>query len=215
GAVKVTPAHDFNDFEVGRRHELRQVNIFDADAKLKLKANEAFLQGVPASPELDETLALDRLDRFEARKRIVARLEAAGLLEKVEPHVHVVPHGDRSGAVTEPFLTDQWYVDAKTLAQEAIRAVRGDRTVFVPKQWEATYFNWMDNIQPWCISRQLWWGHQIPAWYGWALDGEQLSIAKTKIFVAETEAQALAQARDYYKRDVVIVASLDDSFGSG
>jgi len=192
GAVKVTPAHDFNDFEVGRRHNLPLVNIFDAEAKLKLKGNEAFLAGVPASSELEETVKLEGLDRFEARKRIVARMEAAGLVERIEPQVHVVPHGDRSAAVTEPFLTDQWYVDGKTLAQEAIRAVRDGRTVFVPKQWEATYFNWMENIQPWCISRQLWWGHQIPAWYG--PDG--------KAFVQINEAEARAEAQAHYGRPV-------------
>jgi valyl-tRNA synthetase len=194
GAVKVTPAHDFNDFEVGKRHDLPLVNIFDAEARLKLRDDETFLQGVPASSELKETLALDGVDRFEARKRIVARMEAAGLVERIEPHVHVVPHGDRSGAVIEPFLTDQWYVDAKTLAQEAIRAVRDGRATFVPRQWEATYFNWMENIQPWCISRQLWWGHQIPAWYG--PDG--------KVFVAASEPEALAQAETHYARPVAL-----------
>ena len=121
---------------------------------------------VPASAELDETLAYHGLDRFAARKKIVERMEAAGLLAKIEPHTHTVPHGDRSGVVIEPYLTDQWYVDAKTLPQPAIAAVRDGRTVFVPRNWETTYFNWMENIQPWCISRQLWWGHQIPAWYG-------------------------------------------------
>jgi valyl-tRNA synthetase len=194
GAVKITPAHDFNDFEVGRRHDLPLVNILDAEAKLELKGNEAFLESVPASAALDETLTLDGLDRFEARKRIVARMEAEGLIEKIEPHLHVVPHGDRSGAVTEPFLTDQWYVDAKTLAQEAIRAVRDGRTIFVPKQWEATYFNWMENIQPWCISRQLWWGHQIPAWYG----------PDRKVFVATSEAEAQAQAKAHYGQPVAL-----------
>ncbi len=117
---------------------------------------------MPPSAELDETLALHGLDRFAARKAIVERLEAAGLLDKIEPHTHMVPHGDRSGVVIEPFLTDQWYVDAKTLAQPALAAVRDGRTAFVPKNWEKTYFDWMENIQPWCISRQLWWGHQIP-----------------------------------------------------
>ena len=111
-------------------------------------------------------MQLHGVDRFAARKQIVERLEAAGLLDKIEPHTHMVPHGDRSGVVIEPFLTDQWYVDAKTLAQPAIAAVREGRTAFVPKNWEKTYFDWMENIQPWCISRQLWWGHQIPAWYG-------------------------------------------------
>jgi valyl-tRNA synthetase len=191
GAVKITPAHDFNDFEVGRRHDLPLVNVLDAQAHLKLAGNEAFLRDVPGSPELDQTLAYDGLDRFVARKEIVRRLEGAGLLAKAEPHTHTVPHGDRSAVVIEPFLTDQWYVDAKTLAAPAIAAVRGARTVFVPRNWEATYFNWMENIQPWCISRQLWWGHQIPAWYG--PDG--------KVFVAESEAEALNQAIAHYAAD--------------
>ena len=106
------------------------------------------------------------LDRFEARKRVVADLEALDLVEKIEPHVNKVPHGDRSDAVIEPWLTDQWYVNAAELAKEAIKAVEEGRTKFVPQNWEKTYFEWMRNIQPWCISRQLWWGHQIPAWYG-------------------------------------------------
>jgi valyl-tRNA synthetase len=188
GAVKITPAHDFNDFEVGRRHDLPLVNVLDIEGRLDLRDNAAFLHGVPSSAELDETLSLHGLDRFAARKRIVEHLEAHGLLEKIEPTTHVVPHGDRSGAVLEPFLTDQWYVDAKTLAQPAIAAVREQKTVFVPPQWQATFFNWMENIQPWCISRQIWWGHQIPAWYG--PDG--------KIFVAETEDDAVADALAHY-----------------
>jgi valyl-tRNA synthetase len=188
GAVKITPAHDFNDFEVGRRHNLPLINVLDVEGHLDLKDNTAFLDSVPPSPELDETLALHGFDRFAARKKIVERLEAAGLIDKIEPTSHVVPHGDRSGAVLEPFLTDQWYVDAKTLAQPAIKAVRERKTVFVPAQWEATFFNWMDNIQPWCISRQIWWGHQIPAWYG--PDG--------KIFVAESEDDAVADALAHY-----------------
>jgi valyl-tRNA synthetase len=188
GAVKITPAHDFNDFEVGRRHDLPLINIFDAEAHLDLKDNAAFLKDVPPSAELDQTLAEHGFDRFVVRKKIVERMEAAGLIEKIEPTTHVVPHGDRSGAVLEPFLTDQWYVDAKTLAQDAIVAVRERKTVFVPGQWEATFFNWMENIQPWCISRQIWWGHQIPAWYG--PDG--------KIFVAETEDDAVADALAHY-----------------
>ncbi len=158
GAVKITPAHDFNDFEVGKRHGLAQINIFNVEAKLALKSD--FLAGVPSSSELDETLTLDELDRFAARKKIVERLEAAGILEKIEPHSHVVPHGDRSNVVIEPYLTDQWYVNAHELAKPAIKAVREDKTKFIPKNWENTYFNWMENIQPWCISRQLWWGHQ-------------------------------------------------------
>jgi valyl-tRNA synthetase len=188
GAVKITPAHDFNDFEVGKRHNLPLINVLDVEGHLDLKDNAPFLDGVPASAELDETLALHGFDRFAARKKIVERLEAANLLDKIEPTAHVVPHGDRSGAVLEPFLTDQWYVDAKTLAQPAIKAVRERKTVFVPAQWEATFFNWMDNIQPWCISRQIWWGHQIPAWYG--PDG--------KIFVAESADEAVADALAHY-----------------
>jgi valyl-tRNA synthetase len=188
GAVKITPAHDFNDFEVGKRHHLAMINVLDIEAQLDLDGNIEFLEGVPASAELDETLAMHGLDRFEARKKIVARLEAAGLMDKIEPNTHMVPHGDRSGAVIEPFLTDQWYVDAKTLAKPAIAAVRDGRTAFVPKNWEKTYFEWMENIQPWCISRQLWWGHQIPAWYG--PDG--------KVFVAETEEEAVSRALAYY-----------------
>jgi valyl-tRNA synthetase len=188
GAVKITPAHDFNDFEVGRRHNLPLVNIFDKEAALDLKGNTDFLSGVPSSADLEATLSLHGFDRFAARKKIVERLEAAGQIDRVEPTNHVVPHGDRSGAVLEPFLTDQWYVDAKTLAEPAIEAVRGRKTAFVPAQWEATYFNWMENIQPWCISRQIWWGHQIPAWYG--PDG--------KIFVAENEDDAVADALAHY-----------------
>jgi valyl-tRNA synthetase len=172
GAVKITPAHDFNDFEVGRRHNLPLINIFDAQARLN--------ENVPGKYR--------GLDRFEARKRIAADMEALGLLEKVEPHVHAVPHAQRGGAVIEPWLTEQWYVDAKTLAGPAIEAVEQGRTRFVPKNWEKTYFEWMRNIQPWCISRQLWWGHQIPAWYG--PDGQ--------VFVAESEEDAYAQARAHY-----------------
>jgi valyl-tRNA synthetase len=176
GAVKITPAHDFNDFEVGRRHGLALINIFDAYARLNDNAPEKY-RG---------------LDRFEARKRIVADLEALGLVDKIERHTHVVPHGDRSGAPLEPRLTDQWYVDSKTLAQPAIAAVESGKTEFVPKNWEKTYFEWMRNIQPWCISRQLWWGHQIPAWYG--PDG--------KIIVAHNEAEAKADALEYSGKDV-------------
>src|SRR5258707_2587284 len=188
GAVKITPAHDFNDFEVGRRHRLPMVNVLDVEGKLDLDGNTAFLEDVPASLELDETLTLHGVDRFAARKKIVERLEALGLLVKIEPHTHMVPHGDRSGVVIEPFLTDQWYVNARALAVRAMAAVREGRTVFVPKNWEKPYSDWMENIQPWCISRQLWWGHQIPAWYG--PDG--------KVFVAETEDEAVSRALGYY-----------------
>jgi len=188
GAVKITPAHDFNDFEVGKRHGLAQINVLTIEARLHLNDNADFLAGLPSSAELDETLKLDGLDRFAARKAIVARLEETGLLAKIEPHSHVVPHGDRSNVVIEPFLTDQWYVNAKELAKPAIAAVREGKTTFIPKNWEKTYFEWMENIQPWCISRQLWWGHQIPAWYG--PDGQA--------FVALNEAEAQAQADAHY-----------------
>jgi len=186
GAVKITPAHDFNDFEVGRRHDLRRISILTAEAAITLRDNEEFLAGVGAVPEA--TLALDGLDRFEARKRVVAMMEEGGYLAKVEPHRHMVPHGDRGGVPIEPFLTDQWYVDAATLARPAIAAVREGRTRFVPESWEKTYFQWMENIQPWCVSRQLWWGHQIPAWYG--PDGH--------VFVEKDEETALEAAIQHY-----------------
>ncbi len=150
GCVKVTPAHDFNDYEVGRRHGLPMINVLTADARIG--------DGAPAR--------YHGLDRFEARRRIVAELEAAGLLEKVEPHRHTVPRGDRSGAALEPWLTDQWYVRIAPLAGRAIRAVEDGDIRFVPANWDRTYFEWMRNIKDWCISRQLWWGHRIPAWYG-------------------------------------------------
>ncbi len=152
------------------------------------------------------------LDRFVARKQIVERLEGQGLVEKIEPNTHVVPHGDRSNVVIEPFLTDQWYVNAKTLAQPAIEAVREGKTKFIPKNWEKTYFDWMENIQPWCISRQLWWGHQIPAWYGPARMDQRLDVNERRgidgqeIFVGETRQMRLAEAETYYGRDVQIVA---------
>ncbi|MFQ5974004.1 MAG: valine--tRNA ligase, partial [Alphaproteobacteria bacterium] len=175
GAVKITPAHDFADFEIGKRHGLELVNIFDRDARVNDNAPEPY-RG---------------LDRLEARKRVLADLEAQGLLEKVERHLHVMPYGDRSNVVIEPWLTDQWYVDAARLAGPAIEAVEAGRTRFVPESWAKTYFEWLRNIQPWCISRQLWWGHQIPAWYG--PDG--------RVFVAMTEAEAKAEARGHYGRD--------------
>ncbi|HXF87890.1 MAG TPA: valine--tRNA ligase [Xanthobacteraceae bacterium] len=199
GAVKITPAHDFNDFEVGKRHGLPQINILSIEAALALQGNAAFLSGVSTSAELEETLKLHGVDRFRARKIIVERLEGAGFLAKTEQITHTVPHGDRSGQVIEPYLTDQWYVDAKKLAQAAILAVREGRTSFVPKNWEKTYFDWMENIQPWCISRQLWWGHQIPAWYG--PDG--------KLFVALTEGEALAAAKLHYGKDVALTRDED------
>ncbi|MFI4988769.1 MAG: class I tRNA ligase family protein, partial [Alphaproteobacteria bacterium] len=149
-AVKITPAHDFNDFEVGRRHGFALINIFDRDARLN-----------------DEVPAPYRgLSRERARDKVVAALEALGLVDKVEDRAVMLPYGDRSGVVIEPWLTDQWYVDAKTLAAPAIEAVKSGRTRIMPRQWEAVYFEWMNNIQPWCVSRQIWWGHQVPAWYG-------------------------------------------------
>jgi valyl-tRNA synthetase len=192
GAVKITPAHDFNDFEVGKRHKLDVINIYTPDARINDNGPEAY-RG---------------LDRFEARKRIVADLEEQGLLVKTEPHLHQVPHGDRSGVPIEPYLTEQWYVDAKTLAKPAIEAVEQGRTEFVPKNWDKTYFHWMNNIEPWCISRQLWWGHQVPAWYG----------PDQKVFVAETEDEAKAEARAHYGKDVPLTRDsdvLDTWFSSG
>ncbi|MDK4713896.1 valine--tRNA ligase [Rhizobium sp. CNPSo 4039] len=189
GAVKITPAHDFNDFEVGKRAGLRAINVMDVDASITIKDNEDFLQ------DLDHPAALhgawDELegkDRFEARKIIVRIFEEAGLLDKIEPHTHAVPHGDRGGVPIEPRLTEQWFVDNKTLGQPALESVREGRTKFVPRNWENTYFNWLENIEPWCISRQLWWGHQIPAWYG--PDGQ--------VFVEKTEEEALQAAIQHY-----------------
>jgi valyl-tRNA synthetase len=185
GAVKITPAHDFNDFEVGARHNLPLINILDAEARVILRENEAFLEGVIENDDLSDTLeSLNGLSREDARKAVIAAMEAQGLIETIEAHEHQVPHGDRSGVVIEPWLTDQWYVDAKTLAGPALAAVRSGETSFVPKNWEKTFFDWLENIQPWCISRQLWWGHQIPAWYSpWGA-----------VYVAETEEEALADA---------------------
>ena len=176
GCVKITPGHDFNDYEVGRRHNLPLINIFTADAAL----NDA----VP--------VPYRGLDRFAARERVVADLEAAWLLEKTEPHTLPVPRGDRSGAVLEPWLTDQWYVKMAPLAGPAIRAVEDGQIRFVPEQWAKTYFQWMRNIQDWCISRQLWWGHRIPAWYD----------SHGEVYVARSEHDARAAARARHGRDV-------------
>jgi valyl-tRNA synthetase len=192
GAVKITPAHDFNDFEVGRRHGLPMINIFDETARLNDNAPAKY-RG---------------LDRFEARNRVIEDMEALRLLDKVEDTRHTVPYGDRSGAVVEPWLTDQWYVDAATLAEPAIKAVEEGRIRFVPKYWESTYFEWLRNIEPWCISRQLWWGHQIPAWYG--PDGE--------IFVALSEEEARRAAKERYGKETELKRDpdvLDTWFSSG
>ncbi len=199
GAVKITPAHDFNDFEVGKRHGLPMISILDFEGRAALKDNADFLAGTQPSADLDAALALDGQDRFVVRKRIVDMLEERGFLEKIEDHPHTVPHGDRSGVPIEPMLTDQWYVDARTLAQPAIASVREGRTVFVPKAWEKTYYDWMENIQPWCVSRQLWWGHQIPAWYG--PDGT--------VFVEKSAAEAAAAAERHYGRAVELTRDED------
>ena len=176
GAVKITPAHDFNDFEVGKRHDLEMINILDREARINENAPEAY-RG---------------LDRFEARERIVADMEALDLLVEIEEHTHMVPFGDRGGVPIEPWLTEQWYADAATLAAPAIKAVEEGKTKFVPENWNKTYYEWMRNIQPWCISRQLWWGHQIPAWYG----------PDREIFVAHDEDAARVKARAHYGKDV-------------
>lgn len=192
GAVKITPAHDFNDFQVGKRHGLEAINILDAYGKINENAPEEFRGH----------------DRFIVRKMIVEQFEALELLRGIEKTRHQVPHGDRSGVVIEPWLTDQWYVDAETLAKPAIEAVETGKTVFSPKNWEKTYFEWMRNIQPWCISRQLWWGHRIPAWYG--PDGT--------IFVEETEEAAQAKATEHYGQATPLQQDedvLDTWFSSG
>ena len=183
GAVKMTPAHDFHDFEVGKRHNLKLVNVLDGNAKLNDNVPEAY-RG---------------LDRFDAREKVIAEMESLGLLEKVEENLMTIPYGDRSGVVIEPWLMDQWFVDAERLAGPAITAVEQGRTKFVPKQWENTYYEWMRNIQPWCISRQIWWGHQIPAWFG----------PEGDIFVAETEEEAQAEANEAYGETVEIIRDPD------
>jgi valyl-tRNA synthetase len=177
GAVKITPAHDFNDFAVGQRHALPMPSVLDREARITLAEIDD-----PALP--DFTRALAGLDRFEARKRIVAELERLDLVEKIAPHRHAVPHGDRSGVPVEPLLTTQWFCNAAALAGPALLAVESGETVFVPKQWENTFFSWLRDIEPWCISRQLWWGHRIPAWYD----------EQGRVYVARTEAEAVAQA---------------------
>ena len=163
GAVKITPAHDFNDWEVGQRAGLAAINVMDTRARIALKDNAAF--GEDAHPA-DELADLDGLDRYEARELIVTLAQEQGWLDGIDEEVHTVPHGDRSKVAIEPFLTDQWYVDAAKLAGPALEAVRDGRTRILPESQEKTYYHWLENIEPWCISRQLWWGHQIPVWYG-------------------------------------------------
>jgi valyl-tRNA synthetase len=192
GAVKITPAHDFNDFEVGRRHKLPLVNVLGTEARLALSGNDAFFAGIEPSADLEAVMALDGVDRAEARKQIVAMLEERGFLVEIEPHTHMVPHGDRSNVVIEPYLTDQWYVNVKPLAERALGAVKDGKTRFVPENWEKTYFQWLENIEPWCVSRQLWWGHQIPAWYD----------DSGNVYVALSEEEARAEARAKNGADV-------------
>ena len=191
GAVKITPAHDFNDFEVGKRAGLAAINILDQHACLDL-SDAAF-------DEMPNRADWQGMDRFDARKKIIVALQALSVVEKIEDNTHMVPFGDRSDKIIEPWLTDQWYVDAATMAKPAIEAVKSGQTKFVPANWEKTYFEWMNNIQPWCISRQLWWGHQIPAWYG--PEGE--------IFVAETEAEAQAKADAHFGKPTLLTRDED------
>ncbi len=192
GAVKITPAHDFNDYDVGIRNKLEVINIFTPDGKINDNAPDPY----------------KGLDRFAARKLILEHLEEGKFLEKIEKLVNKVPYGDRSNSIIEPYLTEQWFVDAKTLAVKAKEVVHNGKTKFFPENWSKTYFQWMDNIEPWCISRQLWWGHQIPAWYG--PDG--------KIFVAENEEECKIQAKEFYSKDVELKRDedvLDTWFSSG
>ncbi len=183
GAVKITPAHDFNDFEVGKRHNLELINIMNADATINENGGKEF-QG---------------LDRFEARSRIVDKLKTLNLFVKEETITHTVPHGDRSNVIVEPWLMDQWYVDAKKMAIPAIKAVEDSKTTFIPKNWDKTYFEWMRNIQPWCVSRQLWWGHRIPAWFG----------PDNKVFVEPGEQEALVAAEAFYGEKVELIQDED------
>ena len=190
GAVKITPAHDFNDFEVGKRHNLPLVNVLNPDATM------------------NENTPYPGLTTQEARVKTIEKLTELGLMDKIEDHPMVIPYGDRSGVVIEPYMTDQWFVDAPVLAKEAIRVVEDGEMQFVPKSYEKTYFEWMCNIQPWCISRQLWWGHQMPIWYG----------PDDTIFCEETEAEAQAVADKHYGKHVELRREtdvLDTWFSSG
>ena len=192
GAVKITPAHDFNDYEVGARNKLEVLNVFTEDGKINENAPKKYIG----------------LDRFVARKKILEDLSNEGLLVKEENIKNKIPYGDRSNSAIEPFLTEQWFVDAKKLAIKAKKIVKSKKTIFFPENWSKTYFQWMNNIEPWCISRQLWWGHQIPAWYG----------PDKKIFVANNESEAKKNAKKYYKKEVELVRDsdvLDTWFSSG
>ena len=183
GAVKITPAHDFNDFEVGKRHNLEVVNILNHDATINENGTKEF----------------EGLDRFEARKKVVDVFKSLNLFVKKEKITHTVPHGDRSNVIIEPWLMDQWYVDAAILAKPAIKAVKEERTKFVPRNWDKTFFEWMNNIQPWCVSRQLWWGHRIPAWFG----------PDNKIFVESNQTDAEKAAEEYYGKKVILTQDED------
>ena len=197
GCVKITPAHDFNDYEVGKRHGATLVNVLDQDAKI-LHAAEAYTYDGKPIDDFDGALpqGYGGLDRFDARKKIIADFDALGLLDSIKDHSLMVPRGDRSDAVIEPWLTDQWYVSAKPLAEPAIKAVENGDIQFVPKQWENTYFSWMRDIQDWCISRQLWWGHQIPAWYD----------ADGNVYVGRSE----AEVRSKYNLDANLTLTQDE-----
>ena len=183
GAVKITPAHDFNDFEVGKRHNLEIINILNHDATINENGTKQF----------------EGLDRFEARKKVVDVFKSLNLFVKKEKITHTVPHGDRSNVIVEPWLMDQWYVDAAVLAKPAIKAVKEERTKFVPRNWDKTFFEWMNNIQPWCVSRQLWWGHRIPAWFG----------PDNKIFVESNQTEAEKVAEEYYGKKVILTQDED------
>ena len=207
GAVKITPAHDFNDFEVGKRAGHTPLNILNAVAAI-VSGAEADAAGIPED--------FRGLDRFKARDKVVEAFEALELLERIEKLKIEQPFGDRSGVVIEPWLTDQWYVDAHTLAQPAIKAVQEGATRFVPENWTKTYYNWMDNIQPWCVSRQLWWGHRIPVWYGPDIEKNYTEdpYSAQKFFVAITEEEALSQAQQYYGSDVKLtIAKSEGGWG--
>jgi valyl-tRNA synthetase len=249
GAVKITPAHDPNDFEVGKRHHLRQISVLNGEAKLNLARNVDFIFSVvPLRSDLADTFLkidrfgssdfrnrvidelkrdgysqlaetteqLDGLDRFVARKQLVGRLQEKELVADIETHHYVVPHGDRSNVVVEHFLTEQWYVNAKELARPAIAAVQEGKTNFVPKNWEKTYFDWMENIQPWCISRQLWWGHQIPCWYGAIKRADHFSYPlshpeNAHKIVAVNEDEALKEATEFYGGPVEVATNLNEA----
>ena len=199
GAVKITPAHDFNDYAVGRRHDLAMPTMLDAEGRVWLDEIAGELRAVEGAAEPEFVRALAGQDRFAARRAILAELERLELLVEAQPHTNMVPHGDRSGVPIEPRLTLQWYCDAATLAKPAIAAVESGAMEFVPRQWEHTFFAWMRDIQPWCISRQLWWGHRIPAWYG----------PEGSLFVERDEAAAYAAARAQFGQDVALTRDED------